>query len=117
MDYDSDSSSSSRSSSSEDDAQQNTAPTTGLTLVLPSLSSLKAQPAVVETSTKPKKPKQRKKLYFTSQASLARKKRDPDGPKKQARPQKLKPLKEVLNRLIGQIKRCEALWFTSLDVC
>ena len=54
----------------------------GLTLVLPSLSALRAQ-------------KTKKKIKLTYEEPV----------KKQPRPIKLKPLKEVLTKLIAQIKR------------
>ncbi|RDX56462.1 hypothetical protein OH76DRAFT_389097 [Lentinus brumalis] len=57
-------------------------PSKGLTLVLPSLSALKAQKA-------------RKKIKLTYEEPV----------KKQPRPVKLKPLKEVLTKLITQIKK------------
>lgn len=55
----------------------------GLTLVLPPLSALKAQ-------------KSKKKLKLTYEEPV----------KKTPRPLKLKPLKEVLSKLISQIKKC-----------
>ena len=57
-------------------------PSKGLTLVLPSLSALKAQKA-------------KKKIKLTYDEPV----------KKQPRPVKLKPLKEVLTKLITQIKK------------
>ncbi|KAH9940042.1 uncharacterized protein BXZ73DRAFT_43030 [Epithele typhae] len=59
-----------------------TKPSSGLTFVLPPLSALKAQ-------------KTKKKIKLTYE----------EPPKRQPRPVKLKPLKEVLTRLITQIKR------------
>ena len=65
------------------DSSQNTnKPSTGLTFVLPPLSALKAQ-----------KPKKKIKLTYEEPV------------KKQPRPIKLKPLKEVLSKLIVQIKK------------
>ena len=55
----------------------------GLTFVLPPLSALKAQ-----------KPKKKIKLTYEEPV------------KKQPRPVKLKPLREVLTKLITQIKKC-----------
>ena len=57
-------------------------PSTGLTFVLPPLSALKAQ-------------KTKKKIKLTYEEPV----------KKQPRPIKLKPLKEVLSKLIVQIKK------------
>ena len=69
------------------DSSQNTnKPSTGLTFVLPPLSALKAQ-----------KPKKKIKLTYGEPAQ--------EPVKKQPRPIKLKPLKEVLTKLITQIKK------------
>ena len=62
--------------------QNGSKPSTGLTFVLPPLSALKAQ-------------KNKKKVKLTYEEPA----------KKQPRPIKLKPLKEVLSRLILQIKK------------
>lgn len=59
----------------------------GLTLVLPPLSALKAQ-------------KSKKKLKLTYEEPV----------RKTPRPLKLKPLKEVLSKLISQIKKCVDTW-------
>ena len=64
-------------------SQQPEKASSGLRLVLPSLSALKAQ-------------KSKKKIKLTFGEPV----------KKQPRPIKLKPLKEVLTKLIVQIKKC-----------
>ena len=69
-------------------SQNGSKPSTGLTFVLPPLSALKAQ-------------KNKKKVKLTYEEPA----------KKQPRPIKLKPLKEVLSRLILQIKKYAACLF------
>lgn len=68
----------------------------GLTLVIPSLKSLKASQSTI------KQPKQSAENLSRSSSIFP----DVDGQEKKAsRPVKLKPLKEVLTKLITQIKK------------
>jgi len=69
----------------------------GLTLVLPSLKSLKASQAALKAKN------------YTPTRSLSIQRDVEIQERRQPRPQKLKPLKEVLVKLIAQIKKCVAI--------
>lgn len=109
-------SSSTASESSESDHETPAPRTSGIKLVLPSLKALqaaKAPPPVPEDLPEPEaRPFPAKKLKNNKKKPKGRQKQKyytgyPDEEKNKAsRPLKLKPLKEVLKRLIAQIKRC-----------
>ena len=76
----------------------------GLTLIIPSLKSLKAsQITAKKTNIPPSSVSRSSSVYQDAEPQ----------DKKPPRPVKLKPLKEVLSKLIAQIKRFDSCWSLS----